>query len=84
MEKQKICESRCNQCLFSKNKIVSNARRREILESCKKDDTYFQCHKGTLKGQQIACKGFYDAMPNTYLQVAGRLNMLQPVNPNTL
>jgi hypothetical protein len=44
----------CNQCLFSKEKIVSYTRKSEIIKTCLKQDEPFICHK--TKGH--ICKGF--------------------------
>lgn len=57
----RVMNERCDQCLFSKNKIVSDERRREILEGCKAEDRHFECHKSTLAGVPVCCRGFYDA-----------------------
>ncbi len=57
----------CNQCLFSKNKIVSDSRKTEILKHCKDNNNHFQCHKATIKGVNGTCKGFYDKCTNRSL-----------------
>jgi hypothetical protein len=44
----------CNQCLFSKNKIVSDEVKADIVADCLKTDKPFICHK--TKGH--ICKGF--------------------------
>jgi hypothetical protein len=54
-----VCEKRCDECLFSKNRIVSKARMSDLLLEACRNDSYFQCHKGTLVGRKICCRGFY-------------------------
>lgn len=58
-----VFEKRCNQCLFSDAKIVPDARKAEIIETCVKTDTHFICHKASLAGRDVCCRGFYDAHP---------------------
>jgi len=67
----KIYKKRCNQCLFTKNKVVGNARKKEVINNCLKNDSYFICHKS----EDTCCKGFWDNYKNdiTILRV---INML--------
>ncbi|KIL42101.1 hypothetical protein SD70_02655 [Gordoniibacillus kamchatkensis] len=55
-----VAEKRCNECLFSANKIVSDERKAEVLADCALNDAHFICHKATLKGKDVCCRGFYD------------------------
>lgn len=80
----KVCENQCNQCLFSKNRIVSKSRMTEILKSCSKKDNHFLCHKGTLAGKEVVCKGFYDAYDSQMIVIAKRLNVIEFVKPELL
>lgn len=56
----KVMAERCNQCLFGPDKIVSNARRSEILRKIRREDSYFVCHKASIAGVEIACRGDWD------------------------
>lgn len=51
----------CNTCIFNKNSPVSDERFEELQDIWKTSDTTQICHKATLKGEQIGCKGHYDA-----------------------
>lgn len=78
----------CDQCLFGKNKVVSDERRDEILADCERKNRYFECHKGTLRKDKVVCAGFVEAairgeIPNQLVQVASRLGMLDLVDPAT-
>jgi hypothetical protein len=73
----KVCVEKCDQCLFSLNKIVSDDRRAEILEECKSKDSHFICHKATLDGQNLCCRGFYDTQTSQLIRIAGRLNCIE-------
>jgi len=54
----------CNQCLFTKNKIVSDAHKDNILKDCKENNNHFECHKATIKGVKGTCRAFYDQHTN--------------------
>ncbi len=55
----------CNQCLFSKNKIVSDERKTELLADCKDNNNHFQCHKATIAGKHATCHAFYKQCTNS-------------------
>lgn len=84
----KVCEERCDQCLFSKTPIVSDARRRQVLRDCAREDRHFVCHKhGTgdadgLHGEDVCCRGFYDANPmrTNLMRIAHRLGAVEFVS----
>jgi hypothetical protein len=61
----KIYNKKCNQCLFGKNKIVSDEAKQQIIADCLKKDTYFSCHKSTIQNKDIACYGFYSKFKRT-------------------
>ena len=75
----KVCAKRCDQCLFSENKIVSDRRRKQVLKECAQNDASFECHKATIKGKEVCCRGFYDSNPYTtnLMRIAARLNAVE-------
>ena len=74
-----VSKRSCNECLFSKNKVVSDDAKQDILEECAQKDAHFLCHKATGKGQDVCCRGFYDHDPGAtqLMRVAGRLGRIQ-------
>lgn len=75
----------CDQCLMTKNKIVSDARRKQILADTRRRDCFFVCHKATIVGREIACRGHFDATSGGQLaRIAGRLGMIEFVDPKSL
>jgi hypothetical protein len=84
----KVCAERCEQCLFSKETIVSNARRKQVLADCRRNDAHFICHKHgvgddeELHGEDVCCRGFYDRDPGAtnMMRIAGRLGMVEFVD----
>lgn len=74
----RVMQERCDQCLFSPDKIVSNARRAELLRECKSRDCHFICHKASLAGgQDVCCRGFYDTQSTNLIRIAGRLGCIE-------
>ena len=74
----KVMENRCDECLFGKDKIVSNKRRAEIIRGLDREDSYFICHKATIAGQRIACRGDWDQRGCGQLgRIAGRCNAVE-------
>ena len=56
----KVCNKQCDECLFSSNRIVSAERAKEIVAECLKKDEYFICHKSSMQGGKVCCRGFFD------------------------
>jgi hypothetical protein len=71
-----IMSERCDQCLFGKDKIVSNAARAAILRELDETDNYFLCHKGTILGVDVACHGDWEQRGCGQMgRIAGRLGV---------
>ena len=75
----KVKKECCNQCLFTENKIVSNKRRKEILNGCRENNNHFTCHKATIDGEDICCAGFYKSQTSNMIRIAQRLNAIELV-----
>jgi hypothetical protein len=68
-----VCETKCDQCLFTDKRIVSSGAMKEILKVCAKKDTHFSCHKGTIVGKDICCRGFFDSgLSSNLLRISQR------------
>lgn len=81
----RIMAQRCNQCLFGPNKIVSDARRRQILRECARKDSHFICHKATIQDKEVCCRGFYNADPyaSNLMRIASRLGVIEIMEEDT-
>ncbi len=55
-----VMSDRCDQCLYGEHAIVSDARRKELLQEITRTDQYFVCHKATIVGRDVACRGDWD------------------------
>ena len=75
MSKLKVCAQRCNQCLFSGDRIVSKKRMKEILQECDRTDSHFVCHKT----ENAVCAGFHETRSTNLIRVMQRLNGIERV-----
>ena len=76
----KVKKERCNECLYSKDRVVSQSRAKQVIKDCRRNDSHFQCHKGTINGDDICCRGFYDSESTNLIRIAQRLNMIKFVD----
>lgn len=80
----KVADKKCSQCLFSKDRIVRPGRVQDIIEQCRKNDSHFICHKGSIAGVDVVCRGFYDTQTSQVIRVAQRLNAVEFVDVDAL
>lgn len=81
----KVMAERCNQCLYGPDKIVSDRRRKEILREINRKDSHFICHKATIEGQSVACRGDWDQRACGRIgRIAGRVGMIEFVDEAAL
>lgn len=76
----KICARKCDECLYSNKRIVSASRAREIMRKVVREDGYFLCHKGSIRGEEVICAGSH---PGNLVRVLGRIGGLIEVDPDT-
>lgn len=57
-----ICSRPCSQCLTTPQRIVSGEKAAQIVRDCKAEHGHFFCHKGTLAGRMVHCRGVHDAL----------------------
>lgn len=55
-----LAAKQCGQCLMSPGRIVSGERAAGIIRECRSAGTHFQCHKGSMAGLNLHCRGFHD------------------------
>jgi len=72
-----VQKKRCDECLFSEGKIVSNGRREEVLRDCQELNTHFVCHKASLKDLDVCCRGFFDEGRDARSRLANQLGLLE-------
>ena len=85
----KVKKKCCGKCLFSKDKIVSNERKKDILKSCASDDSHFVCHETTVydndgdavnDSNNAVCAEFYKRQSSQMIRISQRLGMVKMVD----
>ena len=61
---KKIYNKPCKNCLFSKDRIVSQERANEIIKDCTDNGKFFICHKASMNGKDTACNRFFHEYMN--------------------
>lgn len=82
-----VMAKRCDQCLFSSARIVSQARVDDVLDECARMDTHFVCHKSTKKNEHgVMCRGDWDRDSNRTLvmRLAKHLDVVRFVTEEDL
>ena len=80
-----LASRRCGQCLTTRNRIVSGARAAELVRSCRDGDVHFQCHKGTVAGINLHCRGVHTVAPSAAYRFAIACGIpVREVDPETL
>ena len=74
----------CGQCLFGKNKIVSDKRKQQLLNDIERKDTHFICHKATIKNKEVVCRGFYENKTSNMIRISQRLGMVEFVDESSI
>ncbi len=75
----KVKKECCGKCLFSKDKIVSNERKKEILSGCRRKDSHFICHEAPIRGEDAVCAEFYKRQTSQMIRISQRLGMIEMV-----
>jgi hypothetical protein len=81
MAAYEVMAKRCDQCLYSDAKIVPDESKAAIIEGCLDKGHHFTCHKATLQGWDVACRGFHEAHPGNSAasRMAAALGIVVPV-----
>lgn len=77
----RVMETRCSTCIFrSGNPMrLRPGRVREMVEGAVADDSAIICHDTLDEEEQAVCRGFFDAHDTQPLQLARRLQLIEPV-----
>lgn len=75
----------CNQCLTTRNRIVSGQRAAEIIRDCRETSTHFFCHKGSMEDMPLHCRGVHDLAQSQAYRMAVALGIpVVEIDPETL
>lgn len=79
----KVMSRACDQCLFSKNRIVSGARAAEIIAKTRRENSHFICHKSH-GGEEITCHDHHAAGIGQMSRIAERVGAVEWIDPVTM
>lgn len=65
----------CGQCLTTRNRIVSGERAAELVRECRASGHHFVCHKGSIAGLNVHCRGVHNRFPSRAHQLAVALGI---------
>ena len=75
----------CSQCLTTPARIVSGARAADLVRHCRDADVHFQCHKGSIAGLNLHCRGMHDLAPSRAYRFAVACQIpVREVDPDDL
>lgn len=78
-----LAERRCDQCLTTRNRIVSGKRAAQILRDCKRAHNHFICHKAE-PGVILHCRGVHDIFGSAAHDFAVRFGIpIRSVDPDS-
>ncbi len=80
-----LAARRCSQCLTTRSRIVSGERAASIVRDCKASGRHFKCHKGSVAGLNVHCRGVHDRLSSDAHRFALAVGIeVREVDPETL
>lgn len=75
----------CSECLTTRRRIVSGERAAQIVRDCRRDGTHFTCHKGSIAGLNLHCRGVHDRIGSLAHQFATAVGIpVRELDPDQL
>lgn len=80
-----LASRRCRECLVTKGRIVPGSRAAELVVQCRREDVHFVCHKGSLAGLNLHCRGVHEIAPARSYRFAKAHGIpVREIDPETL
>lgn len=80
-----LASKRCTQCLTTRGRIVSGERAAEIVRGCRATGQHFICHKGSIAGLIVHCRGVHDICGSLAHDFAARFGVpIREIDPDNL
>ena len=80
-----LASHRCDQCLTTRNRIVPGERAAEIVRECRREGKHFVCHKGSIKGMIMHCRGVHEICGSRTYDFAVEIGVpIREVDPEEL
>jgi hypothetical protein len=67
---------------MSPDRIVSPKAMKSIIQKIVQEQSFFICHKSSMKGGDVCCRKFYDELGHNsqLIRIAERLDCVQVIN----
>jgi hypothetical protein len=72
-----VMPKRCDECLFSTRKIVSDPAKEDVLAECRQSGRAFVCHKASFLNEYRVCRGFFDRDESIVVILAKKLGRVK-------
>lgn len=80
-----LASKQCDECLFTKNRLVTGERAAAIIRECKQEDKQFICHRGSEAGVNLHCAGMHKLQPSRSYRLAEMIGIpIIKCDPNNL
>lgn len=80
-----LASRRCDQCLTTRQRIVSGGRAAEIIRDCRVRDVHFQCHKGSIANLNLHCRGVHEIAPDRAFRFAKAVGIeVREIDPDQI
>lgn len=72
-----VCDRMCDQCLYGSNSVVEEGARAVIMGD-QDPSHWFICHKSTIAGMKVMCRGYYEANKETsvFIKLGRQLGLI--------
>lgn len=79
----KVMSRACDQCLFTKERIVSGSRAAEVIRTTRERNCHFICHKSN-PGDEVTCHEHHVLGIGQMSRIAERLGAVEWIDPATM
>jgi hypothetical protein len=80
----RVSREMCSTCIFRPGNLMSlnSGRLKDMVESVKANDSYVVCHQTLGTRANVVCKGSFDTIYTTPVQLAERLGFIEWIEPS--
>lgn len=79
----KVMSRACDQCLFSKDRIVSGGRAAQIIRKTRAENSHFICHKSH-PANDVACYEHHQLGIGQMSRIAERFGAVEWIDPDAI
>lgn len=81
----RVLREKCGTCIFRPGNLMAlrPGRRKDMVDTATGNDGYIPCHETLTLDKEAVCRGAWDVLDTTPLQLARRLNFIHWVDTPT-